>query len=89
MFKKGHKKLGGRQKGTKNKKSLLSVEQILQESNINPILKLIEIAESDEASIEQKIKCWQEVARYTYPKHKAVEFSQEEEEITSLEVRFV
>jgi len=73
MFQQGHQKVGGRKKGVKNKKTLLSIEQILTEFDINPIVKLIEIAESKQTSIEQKILCWQEVAKYTYPKHKAVD----------------
>ena len=85
----GHKKLGGRQKGSKNKKTLLSVEQLLKEYDINPIEKLIEIAESKEASIEQRIRCWQEVAKYTYPKYKAIEYFSDEDSIDSITVRFV
>jgi len=43
--------------------------------DINPIERLINIAESDEASIEQKIRCWQEISKYTYPKLKSQEIS--------------
>ena len=67
MFEKGHNKLGGRKKGSNNKKTLMAADAILIELNINPIEKLVEIAES---SIEQKIRCWQEVAKYSYPKPK-------------------
>ena len=31
------------------------------------------MAESDEATIDQKISCYKEVAKYTYPKFKAQE----------------
>jgi len=51
MFEKGHKKLGGRKKGSKNKNTLLKVDEVLLNANINPIEKLIAIAESKEASI--------------------------------------
>jgi len=73
MFQQGHQKVGGRKKGVKNKKTLLSIDQILTEYDINPIVKLIEIAESEQTSTEQRIRCWQEVAKYTYPKHRAVD----------------
>ncbi|MDC0620608.1 hypothetical protein OAP27_00825 [Candidatus Pseudothioglobus singularis] len=35
--------------------------------DINPIQRLIEIAESDEASLDQRINCYKEIAKYTYP----------------------
>ena len=86
MFEKGHNKLGGRKKGSKNKKTLMAADAILIELNINPIEKLVEIAESSESSIEQKIRCWQEVAKYSYPKPKpqvnVIEYD-------PIEVRFV
>jgi len=70
MFQQGHKKIGGRRRGTKNKKTLLAADELLLNLDINPIEKLINIAESDDASVEQQIRCWQEVAKYTYPKLK-------------------
>jgi len=73
MFQTGHSKIGGRKRGTKNKKTLLSADELLLKLNINPIEKLINIASSDEASVEQQIRCWQEVAKYTYPKLKSQE----------------
>ena len=63
MFKAGHSKVGGRKRGAKNKKTLLGADEILLRLNINPIEKLINIAASDDASIEQQIRCWQEVAK--------------------------
>ena len=73
MFKSGHSKVGGRKRGTKNKKTLLAADELLLKLDINPIEKLINIAESGDASVEQKIRCWQEVAKYTYPKLKSQE----------------
>ncbi|BBB23844.1 hypothetical protein CVFO_0592 [Isorropodon fossajaponicum endosymbiont JTNG4] len=73
MFKSGHSKVGGRKRGSKNKKTLLGADELLLRLDINPIEKLINIAESDEASIEQKIRCWQEISKYTYPKLKSQE----------------
>jgi hypothetical protein len=73
MFKSGHSKVGGRKQGSKNKKTLLGADELLLRLDINPIEKLINIASSDEASVEQQIRCWQEVAKYTYPKLKSQE----------------
>ena len=73
MFQTGHSKVGGRKQGSKNKKTLLGADELLLRLDINPIEKLINIASSDEASVEQQIRCWQEVAKYTYPKLKSQE----------------
>jgi len=70
-FEKGHIKIGGRQKGTPNKKTLIKADDLLLELDINPIQKLIELAESDEATIDHKINCYKEIAKYTYPKSKS------------------
>jgi hypothetical protein len=73
MFKSGHSKVGGRKCGSKNKRTLLGADELLLRLDINPIERLINIAESDEASIEQKIRCWQEISKYTHPKLKSQE----------------
>ena len=41
--------------------------------DVNPIQKLIEIAESDEATLDQRINCYKEIAKYTYPRFKSQE----------------
>ena len=46
-FEEGHSKIGGRTKGTPNKITLIRADDLLLELGINPIQKLIEIAESD------------------------------------------
>ena len=46
MFEKGHSKIGGRKKGTPNKVTLIRADDLLLQLGINPIQKLIEIAES-------------------------------------------
>ncbi len=74
-FEKGHKKLGGRKKGMPNKKTLIKADDLLLELGVNPIQKLIEIAESDLASVDQKINCYKTIAQYTYPKLKSQEIS--------------
>ena len=70
-FELGHTKQGGRQKGALNKKTLMKAEEILTQLDINPIHKLIEIAESEEATTDQRINCYKEIAKYTFPKLKS------------------
>lgn len=70
-FSKGHRKIGGRKKGTPNKKTLIKAEEILLNFNVNPIERLIELAESSITSVDQKINCYKEITRYTYPRLKA------------------
>ena len=72
-FDKGHQKIGGRTKGTPNKVTLIRADDLLLKLDINPIQRLIEIAESDEASIDQRINCYKEIAKYTYPRLKLQE----------------
>jgi hypothetical protein len=79
MFQTGHSKVGGRKRGSKNKKTLLGADELLLKLDINPIEKLIDIAESGDASIEQQIRCWQEISKYTYPKLKSQEIYIESE----------
>ena len=73
MFEKGHTKIGGRKKGAPNKVTHIRADDLLLQLGINPIQKLIEIAESDEASLDQKINCYKEIAKYTYPRLKLQE----------------
>ena len=72
-FERGHSKIGGREKGTPNKKTLVEADDLLIELNVNPIQKLIELAESAEATIDHKINCYKEISKYTYPKFKSQE----------------
>ena len=72
-FEQGHSKIGGRKKGTPNKVTLIKADDLLLEMDINPIQKLIEIAESDEATLDQRINCYKEIAKYTYPRLKLQE----------------
>ena len=69
-FELGHTKMGGRQKGNPNKKTLMKAEELLVQLGVNPIQKLIEIAESENASLDQQINCYKEIAKYTYHKPK-------------------
>ena len=49
----------------------MKAEEILTQLDINPIHKLIEIAESEEATTDQRINCYKEIAKYTFPKLKS------------------
>ena len=89
MFQTGHSKVGGRKRGSKNKKTLLGADELLLKLDINPIEKLINIAESDDATIEQQIRCWQEISKYTYPKLKSQEIYIEPEPVEPIEIHFV
>jgi len=89
-FEKGHSKIGGREKGAPNKKTLIKADDLLLDLNINPIQKLIEIAESDEATVDHKINCYKEIAKYTYPKHKPQDIRvDEKKQPESIEIHFV
>ena len=89
MFQTGHSKVGGRKRGSKNKKTLLGADELLLKLDINPIEKLIDIAESGDASIEQQIRCWQEVAKYTHPKLKSQEIYIESEIDTPTKIELI
>jgi len=89
-FESGHEKIGGRQKGAPNKKTLLKVADLLLDLGINPIQELIEIAKSDESTIDHKINCYKEIARYTYPKLKSQDVRIEQHEsLNIVEVRII
>lgn len=89
-FEKGHSKIGGREKGTPNKKTLVKADDLLIELNVNPIQKLIELAESSEATIDHKINCYKEISKYTYPKFKSQELRVTPiEEMGPIEIRLV
>ena len=70
-FENGHEKLGGRQKGATNEKTLIKADDLLIELGVNPIQRLLEIAESDLTSIDQKINYYKEISKYTCLKFKS------------------
>ena len=89
-FESGHPKIGGRQKGTPNKKTLIKADDLLLELGVNPIQKLIELAESDEATIDHKINCYKEIAKYTYPKLKSQDIRLEQYQLpAAIKIRVV
>lgn len=66
-------KTGGREAGTPNKKTL-ELEALIQEKfpNFNPLIAIIEIAQSELIPTELSLQCYKEVASYLYPKRKAL-----------------
>lgn len=73
-FQKGHKKLGGRKRGTKN---LLSREVAarLEELNFDPIATMVAIAQTPGTAPELIFRISAEVANYVWPKRKSIEHS--------------
>ena len=67
----------------------MTVDELLLKLDINPIERLINIAESDDASIGQRIRCWQEIAKYTHSKLKSQEIYIEPEPVEPIEIHFV
>lgn len=82
---KGHKKYGGRVKGTPNKKTV-AVEQIAAKLGFEPFQMLCHIARGDwEAlglqgpgliTLEHQIRAIVEACQYLYPKRKAIEVTE-------------
>lgn len=63
-------------KGSQNKNKDRLLRTIQEEfPNYNPLLELVKIANSEEATTAEKITCNKEVAQYVNPKLKAVEHS--------------
>lgn len=69
-FKPGHKKIGGRKKGTPNRKTEDMVDQMakLKLCPLSGLARLI-----DEVSPETQVKVYLQLLTYLYPKRKAVE----------------
>ena len=87
---KGHSKIGGREKGTPNKVTMIKADDLLLDLNINPIQKLVELAESDGATIDHQINCYKEIAKYTYPKLKSQDIRIEQNKSPNVvEVRII
>jgi hypothetical protein len=73
-FTKGHKKQGGRQKGSGNKINM-AVAQRLAELGCDPIEGLARMAMDKDTPRELKFRCNAELAQYVQPKRRAVEVS--------------
>ncbi|HEY8270749.1 MAG TPA: hypothetical protein VIG33_07650 [Pseudobdellovibrionaceae bacterium] len=68
MFAKGMKKVegSGRKPGTPNKKSLLRVEEVLAEKNVNPTEEILAIIPSLDPN--EQVRAWGMLLSYIQPK---------------------
>lgn len=70
-FEPGHPKMGGRVKGTPNKRTQL-VGEICEEYNFDPIRAMIQLfLDSEDANLKAKLAS--DVAQYVYTKKKSLE----------------
>ena len=85
-FKTGHKKLGGRKAGSKNKRTLArrSLEEILISKNVDPLKKLLDLLRKGDLDDKTKAYLWKDLLEFLYPKLKAIDFKMGEEERQSL-----
>ncbi len=65
-------RLGGRQKGTPNRKTT-EIGALLDSMGCNPIEGMAKIANNPKTTPELRGKMYGELAQYVYPKRKAVE----------------
>ena len=72
-FEKGHKKTGGRKKGTPNKKTAQFKEILGDFDTITELKDLYQTTDKDEL----KFAICKEFLKYEYPQRKAVEFANE------------
>lgn len=71
LFQKGHKKTGGRTKGSLNKKTY-EARALAEKYGYDPIECLIVMATSDTSSPDRKFECHAKLADYMYPKVGAI-----------------
>ena len=74
-------KTGGRKKGTPNKKTL-EAQELLAASNFDPIITMVEISQQAMADKNYLLagQMAKELAQYVYPKRKAIEHINKEDE---------
>lgn len=72
-FQKGHKKTGGRKKGTPNKRTADIIERL---QGVDIVGELLLIAATTEKE-ETKVTVYKELMKYVYPQRKAVEIANE------------
>lgn len=70
----GHKKSGGRKKGTPNKLTFDAIET-LRRLNCDPIEGMARIAMDEGTPLVIRSKMYSDLAQYVYPKRKAIELS--------------
>lgn len=86
-FQKGHKKSGGKVKGSVNKERMTLINRIREKfPNLCPIEKMCEMIESPTTEESTKLTCCKEVAQYIYPKLKSIEHSNKDGEAFIVQV---
>jgi hypothetical protein len=73
-FQKGRPKTGGRVAGTPNKISR-TVRERLEQAGVDPVGRLLALAENAECSLELKAKVFSDLCSYCFPKLKNVQLS--------------
>lgn len=73
-FQPGHERVGGRAKGTPNKRK--SLEEVCQAKGFDPFDAMLEIAQ-DDSDKHLRFQALKEVCQYLYPKRKTLEHSGE------------
>lgn len=71
MFKKGHVKMGGRKKGTPNKKVLKKVAEVLAEQDLNPAEKIVSLLIHGDLEDKDRIRAWASLLEWCEAKPKA------------------
>ncbi len=66
-------RLGGRAKGTPNKRTLDAAERL--KSYQDPLVFMAEVMEDEQVPVEHRMSAARELASYLYPKRKALEIS--------------
>lgn len=73
QFQKGHAKIGGRQKGTPNKRTADIIERLKEEDIVGSLLEIAQRTEKEET----QVTIYKELLKYIYPQRKAVDMSLE------------
>ena len=77
-FIKGHRKIGGRRKGTPNKKTSEIIERLKDEDIVGSLLEIANTTEKEEI----KLKVYIELMKYVYPQRKAVDLNAADNDYT-------
>lgn len=85
MFKKGHKKTGGRKKGTPNKRTITVMERL---EGVDIIGSLLDIAKST-SDLSLSASIYQNLMKYVYPQRKAVDVTASNTDETSTQILFL
>jgi len=73
---KGHKKAGGRTKGTPNKSTVELKDRIAEKfPDYDPVMAMVALANDQSADPIMRFNASKEVAQYVHPKRKAIEHS--------------